>query len=179
LPLYERANGSRLVRGVIMSSIFFTPAAERRGCLRSFQSRRSAPGGGQYRYLSPRVPSARRRPGQGGPHAPVAILDRRRVPPVPAPRPVSSLVRQHTPTSVSSRHTSHFGLVADPLLAHVYERRVSRAVDAQLQYVRPSIVPGDIEAVLRLDDSFQIEIGIQDCLLVVYRTGQIVAVASG
>src|SRR5205823_8994305 len=64
-------------------------------------------------------------------------------------------------------------------LAHVYERRVSRAVDAQLQYVRPSIVPGDIEAVLRLDDSFQIEIGIQDCLLVVYRTGQIVAVASG
>jgi hypothetical protein len=52
------------------------------------------------------------------------------------------------------------------------------AVDAELQYVRPGVVTSDIEAMLRLHDFFKIEIGIQDCLLAVHRTGEIVAVAT-
>jgi len=68
-------------------------------------------------------------------------------------------------------------LVRALLRPHVYERRLWRAVDSQLQYARPSAVPRDIKAVLPRHDFFQVEIHIQDCLLAVDRTGQVVAVA--
>jgi hypothetical protein len=61
---------------------------------------------------------------------------------------------------------------------HLYELGLWLAVDSQLEYVRSSVVPSDVETMLRLHNSFQIEIRVQDCLLAVYRTGQIVAVAT-